>query len=83
MCHSIKLGTQVVFLAKTQARSLSIESGFRILKYHLKGAKKGQSEVLLRTPGLPDNLVAIGKDRYVCTHRVYHQLDLQVALNYI
>ena len=37
----------------------------RILKYHLKGSKKGQSEVLLKTPGFPDNLVAIGQDRYV------------------
>ena len=36
----------------------------RILKYHLKGDKRGKTEVLLRTPGLPDNLVAIGKDRY-------------------
>ena len=36
----------------------------RVLKYHLKGAKQGKTEVLLKTPGLPDNLVAIGKDRY-------------------
>ena len=36
----------------------------RVLKYHLRGSKKGQTEVLLRTPGYPDNLVAIGKDRY-------------------
>ena len=40
----------------------------RILKYHLKeskDSKRGRIEVLLKTPGLPDNLVAIGKDRLV------------------
>jgi hypothetical protein len=43
------------------------ELGFnKIWKYHLKGEKAGQRELLLKAPGFPDNLTPLGNGRFLC-----------------
>jgi sugar lactone lactonase YvrE len=56
-----------VALSESEDYVLVTESAFaNIWKYHLKGERAGQKELLLKTPGFPDNVTPNGRGGFIC-----------------
>ena len=55
-----------IVLGPKEDHLLIAETGHRrVLKYHLGGAKKGQSEAITHFPGAIDNIKPTGKGTYI------------------